>query len=278
MSLDIWNRVHVRVGESFSLRVRGEGTDILSEGTDNLVYLSMARLFDEAGVTPPGLHISCTNTIPLGRGLGSSAAAVVGGLVAANALCGNLISHDRLLELATEIENHPDNVGPALLGGCRAMVQDGRHIVAARVPVPRRLRAVVYIPDQSMSTQASRARLDNVISREDAVFNIGRTALLINSLNQNDLDYLALATQDRLHQPARARIFPAMHHLIKAGLDGGARAVFLSGGGSSVLALTTGNEMTVGFEMADAAEKWGVSGKFIVTRPTPRGAHVTKSS
>ena len=274
MALDMWNRVRVRRGGPAGVRVRGEGAGELSTGTDNLVYRAACRLFAEAGVPVPDLVISCQNTIPLGRGLGSSAAAVVAGLVSANSLCGDAISQERLLELAAEMEGHPDNVAPALLGGCQIVVQNGTRLITAPVALPPRLRCVLYIPEQSMPTAQTRAVLGRQLSREDAVFNMGRVALLVHALHQGRLEELAVATQDRLHQPARQRVFPAMKHIMCAALNAGALAVFLSGGGSTVLALTRGRELTVGYEMADAADKARAPGMFKVTRPSRVGAQV----
>lgn len=274
MALDIWNRVQVRVSATPSVRVRGEGANELSTGTDNLIYRAAARLFDEISVPIPNLTISCRNTIPLGRGLGSSAAAVVAGLVSANALCGSTVPGTRLLELANDIEGHPDNVAPALLGGCQIVTLANEHLVTSEVPLPSGIRCVIYIPQKPMPTAESRAILGQRVSRKEAIFNLGRVALLVNALGQGRLEELMIATQDMLHQPARQRVFPAIKHVIKAAVKAGALAAFISGGGSSVLAITKGREITVGYEMSDAAHKAGAPGEFKITRPRRIGAQI----
>ena len=276
LALDVWNEVRVDLDGS-GVEVVGEGEDSLARDGGNLVYRSVERAFAEAGKAMPEVGVACRNDIPLGRGLGSSSAAVVGGLVAGNELCGRPLSQGRLLALAARIEGHPDNSAAALLGGCRVVVEDGGTLVTAPVPVPEDLSAVLFIPEVPMPTEQARGLLPTVVDRSDAVHNIGRAALLVNALATGDLSRLGVATGDRLHQPARQTIFPAMKNIFRAALDAGALGVFLSGAGSTVLALARGRELTIGCEMADAAGKSGVDGTIRVTKPSIRGAHVVGS-
>lgn len=276
MALDIWNTVRLEAGGS-GVTVSGEGEGSLNLGRDNLVYQAAESLFRAIGEPVPRLSLACRNAVPLGRGLGSSSAAAVGGLVAANALCERPLSDEEVLALAVELEGHPDNVTPALLGGCRIVVQDGDELVTSPVALARELWAVLYIPSQQMPTQQARGLLGPTVSRADAVFNMGRAALLVNALSTGDFSLLRTATQDRLHQPARGVLFPAMARIIRAALDAGAAGAFLSGAGSTILALTEDREMTVGYEMADMADKAGVPGDVKVTKVSPQGAHVMSS-
>ena len=273
MALDIWNTVHVAEGPP-GFVIRGEGEDELPRGRSNLVYRCFRLPFRESGRRAPGVTIACENDIPLERGLGSSSAAAVAGLVAGNELCGRPLGLTDLLELATGAEGHPDNVAAALLGGCQIVVRDGPRLVTSAVPLPAELRVVVFVPDAPMPTRQARSMLSSKVTRQDAVYNIGRVALLVRALATGDLDYLSVATEDRLHQPARQAIFPAMNSIFNAARGAGALGVFLSGAGSSVLALTRGMEMTIGYEMADAAAKSGVGGAVRITEPTREGAHV----
>jgi homoserine kinase len=142
--------------------------------------------------------------------------------------------------------------------------------------VPTGLRAVLFVPDQPMPTAQARSVLPDRVSRDDAVFNTGRAALLVSALASGDMAALRVATQDRLHQPYRRVLFPAMRLIIKAALDAGAVGAFLSGAGSTVLALAQGREMTIGFEMADIADKAGVAGEVRVVELSARGAHVVE--
>ena len=275
MALDIWNSVRVEVGSS-GFAIRGEGRQELDAGRSNLVYRCFCLPFVESGRQVPEVGIICENEIPLGKGLGSSSASAVGGLVAGNEVCGRPLSQQRLLELAASTEGHPDNVSAALLGGCQIVVRDGSRLVTSAVPIPRELRAVVFIPDEPILTSQARTLLSDKVTRQDAVYNMGRVGMLVKALATDDFTHLALATEDRLHQPARQTIFPAMNTIFRAALAAGALGVFLSGSGSSVLALTRGREETVGREMADAAANDGVAGTVKVTAPTNMGAHVVE--
>ena len=277
MALELWNDVRMNVSASPEVRVLGEGADILSTAKDNLVYRAAQALFREAREDPPSLSILCNNQIPLARGLGSSAAAIVGGLMAANAMCTRPLSQQCLLHLAVSLEGHADNVTPALLGGCQVVVRDGDRVIADTVPLPPDLTTVIFVLDAPMSTKEARAVLPGSVAREDAVYNLGRVALLVNALSSGQLENLRVATQDRLHQHAREKIFPAMKYIFRAAEDAGALGVFLSGGGPSVLALATSRAMTIGYEMANAADKVGVPGDIKIIRPSIQGAHVVSA-
>ena len=280
MALDVWNIIEVEVLDSGEpvVEVTGEGAGELGTGRDNLVYRSMEFLFQDAGQEMPLVRIRCDNAIPLARGMGSSAAAIAGGLVAANAICSQDYTPNDLLEMAATIEGHPDNVAAAVLGGMQLVISDkteeGSRLYAVSINVPPELRAVVFVPQVRIATEDARAVLPEKITVADAVHNMGRIGLLVASMTTNHPEYLAIATQDLLHQPYRQPLFPAMKVIFKAALDAGALGVFLSGSGSTVLALTQGREMTVAYEMAEAARQASVEGNVRVTQPTVRGAHL----
>lgn len=280
MALDIWNTIVIEQADATTdaerVSVSGEGRDILSTGDDNLVYRCFGRVFEGMGLPVPQAQIRCENEIPLARGLGSSAAAVAGGLLAGSALSGANLSRKRILELAAEIEGHPDNAAAAVMGGCRIIVSHGEGFLAQMVNVPDELKAVLFVPNVPMPTEEARGLLPQMVDRQDAVFNIGRTALLVNAFASGNLEYLGVATEDMLHQPARQRIFFPMKNIFRAAMSAGALGVFLSGAGSSVLALARDREYTIGYEMADAAMKSGIEGVIKVTQPTTLGAHVVE--
>ncbi|MEK9659295.1 MAG: homoserine kinase [Chloroflexota bacterium] len=280
MALGLWNHVRLSWAERPEVTLHGEGAEHLRPDPSNLCYRAAQRALEEAGITGRALRMESWAEVPLSRGLGSSSCAIAGGVYAANALAGYPLTPHRLLELATEIEGHPDNVAPALMGGMSIAVSDGEHVHAAPVPVPDSLQCVVYIPDRPLPTKKARAVLEKTVSREDAVFNVGRAALLVAAFALDRPEYLGLATQDRLHQPQRRKVFHEMKVIFDNALKAGARGVFLSGAGSSVVALTTRGEnraFTIGYEMADAADKAGMTGTFRVLEPSPTGAETVDS-
>ena len=280
LALDVWNTLEVEVlkGGEPVVEVTGEGADELGTGRDNLIYRAMEFLFQDAGEEMPAVRINCDNAIPIARGMGSSAAAIAGGLVAANYLCSQEYTANDLLEMAATIEGHPDNVAAAVLGGMQLVIMDqtdeGKRLYTVSVNVPPELHAVVFVPQVRISTKDARAVLPEKVSMADAVHNMGRVGLLVAAMATNHPEYLTVATQDRIHQPYRQPLFPAMKVIFQAALDAGAMGVFLSGSGSTVLALTKGREMTVAYEMAEAARQASVEGNVSVTQPTVRGAHL----
>ncbi len=279
LALDLWNRLEVLnmpagSGTAPHVEVSGEGAEELPTGEDNLVYRAMSFLFREAGRALPPVQLHCHNEIPLERGLGSSAAAIACGLLAANVLSAEPFSGNDLLEMAATIEGHPDNVAAAVHGGLQLVVKDQNRLYTASIATPPDLSAVLFIPELRIATSAARDVLPSMVSMADAVHNMSRTALLVAGMATNRLAYLGVATEDRLHQPYRRPLFPGMKLLFNAALDAGALGVFLSGSGSTVLALAQGREMTVAYEMAEAAKQADIAGRVHITRPTALGAHL----
>ncbi len=273
MALGLYNIVTVRVtAGGLDVRIKGEGAEALRWGEENRVLRALRVAFEQAGERLPGISAELENNIPLARGLGSSAAATVGGLVAGNALCGYTLSTEDLLRLATQLEGHPDNVVAALLGGLVIVVEEDGKLQHGRVPVPADLQAALFVPDLTMPTGEARRVLPQQISRADAVYNIGRTALLVAAISQGNYELLDVATRDRLHQPYRESIFPAMPRLFEAARQAGALGVFLSGAGSVILALCRENAQAVADGMTKAARDLDLSGRALVAPVTSQGA------
>tara|TARA_Y100000590_G_scaffold66470_2_gene72006 strand:- start:2021 stop:2920 length:900 start_codon:yes stop_codon:yes gene_type:complete len=275
IALDVWNEVRISKAP-FSIKIDGTGEEELPKDTSNLVYKSFCKVFEEIDEIVPEVKLSCTNRIPLTRGMGSSSAALIGGLMSGNAMAGSPLSTSEILNIGAKIEKHPDNVAPALLGGVQIGIYDQEKLITANVPFPEDLKVVLYVPNQVMPTDQARNILAPKVAREDAVYNIGRSALLVQSLVTGDLQNLKYATQDMLHQPQRQKQFFPMKNIIKAAMEAGAFGAFLSGAGSSILAFTKGREYTIGYEMADAAMKSGLDGDIIFTSPTSKGAYLEK--
>ncbi|HZQ35503.1 MAG TPA: homoserine kinase [Dehalococcoidia bacterium] len=242
------------------------------------IALAAARaVFQHARRPPPvALQATYAGDIPVGRGLGASAVLRAGAVVAANGLLGEPFTLEELAVLAAELEGHADNVVPALFGGFQVVVWDEGALTRVQVPLPPELEAVLLIPDLEMPTSETRKHLPLEVSRQEAVHNIGRATLLVACMATGRLDGLRVATQDVLHQPARSRIFPALYDVIDAALGAGAWGAYLSGGGSAVLAFTTGRCDAVGAAMVAAAAQHGTAGHYLCTRPRLCGAEIVR--
>jgi len=215
-------------------------------------------------------------TIPVGRGLGASAAARAAGIVGADALMGGKLTAEQMLNLGAGLEGHGDNMAPALFGGLRVVVKDGNAYRQIAAPVAEALKVVLFIPDFEMPTVESRKLLPQTLSKDDAVHNIGRAAMLVAALGTGAWDALDAATQDRMHQPARARIFPGMTDIFAAAKAAGALGAYLSGGGSTVAALTVEDEERIARAMMQEAIARGYPGRTVITAPALRGAAVVE--
>jgi len=237
LALSLYNEVSVDQEGEPEIVVRGEGEKTLPRDERNLVYRTMVHYFQLVGRPMPPLSLHMHNRIPLTGGLGSSSAALVAGLCAANEICGRLLSRQELLEEASRLEGHPDNVAPCLLGGLVVSVIEDHQVISIPAPLPHSLRAVIFAPDFYMSTVKARAILPKKVPHRDATHNVSRVALLVAALYNERLDLLRTATQDCLHQPYRTRMFPEMMRFFDAGLEAGALCTYLSGAGSAILAL-----------------------------------------
>lgn len=240
IALSLVNTLELRLSERDELLVSGEGASQLTGHSTSLAHRAARAVWDELELGPTGFALSMNNAIPFARGLGSSSAAIVAGLFAANewarAFKGAALSQSHLLNLATRIEGHPDNVAPALLGGvcvC-ATREDGEVFCVSSTPafVPR---FVVWIPEVELSTEKARGALPTSYSRADCVFNISRSSLLVAALAQGDEESLAEALRDRIHQDYRASLVPGWDQLGKVARDLGAIGVTLSGAGPTIL-------------------------------------------
>ena len=268
MALDLWATITVSTGAG--------GTP--NEPMAQMARTAARRLYERSGAgSAPELSTRYEGNIPIARGLGASAVARVGGALAANALAGEPLGREELLMLVTELEGHADNVAPAIFGGLQVSVVERGRVLHAGVPLPEGLSAVLFVPELRMPTRESRRLLPESLSRGDAVSNIGRAALLVAALAGGRFELLDAATQDRLHQPARARLFPAMFAIFDAARAAGARCAYLSGGGSTICALATENEQGIADAMLEAARSRETPGSTIITQPTAKGAEVVSA-
>jgi len=240
---------------------------------------ALRAAYQRAGAPPPhDAAIDVDSDIPLGRGLGASAAARAAGIVAANSLLDGPLGDADTLEVGTEQEGHADNIAPALFGGLQVTALEGARVVRVAVPIPPGIRCVGFVPDFSMPTQETRTLLPEQLARADAVFNSSRAALLVAALATGAFDALRVATQERLHQHPRSALFPQLFDFLKAALDAGAFGAYLSGGGSTVMALCDDTHAAAARDaFVDAAARFEVAGTPFITDPCPTGATVLES-
>jgi homoserine kinase len=259
-------------------KLSGEGKDRLPLDSTNRVIQAAHRTAVESGRDPGSLaaELFIHSSIPLKRGLGSSAAAALAGSLVAYQLLDGEIGYEAVLRSAVEMEGHPDNVVPSLRGGAQVSLRDadGR-VLSCAIPIKRSLKAALYIPDQELATSAARAVLPREVPLEDAVFNLSRAAMIVAALAQGQLELLSEAMEDRLHQPARAGLLPWLPGLLRAAKDAGACGAALSGAGTTVCALCTSDSArAVATAMMTYAAAQGVIGRAEVVDVGVPGASI----
>ncbi len=261
LALCLYNEVVFEEADRVSLTIDGEGAGSLARGPDNVVVRAARMAYEAAGKPFRGAAIHCGNRIPPARGLGSSAAAWVGGLVAANASLGSPLDREAVLALACRAEGHPDNVAAALLGGLTVSCAVEGKVAAVSLQVPAEITWVVLVPEAQSSTSEARAVLPVTVSRADAVFNLQRMGLLLAALGAGKPELIGLGMEDRLHQPQRLPLFPWMETVRRAAVEAGALGCALSGAGPSLLAAVRGSPEPVARAMERALEQSGGVGR-----------------
>lgn len=222
------------------ISVTGAEQERVITDENNLVYQSFLKFYQQLGQTPPPVKIEIELGVPLARGLGSSATAIVGGLVGANQLAGEPLNRMEVMKIAIAMEGHPDNVVPALLGGCCLAAEGGEDVKTWEVcdiPWNSTIMPVVAIPDFELSTEEARKVLPTNYSRADAIFNAAHLGLLLRGLETGRGDWLRMALCDRIHQPYRQPLIPGYEAVYSAALSAGAYGLVISGAGPTLLAL-----------------------------------------
>lgn len=235
LALNFYN--YIEMEESDTIDITSVDDTPVPTDENNLVYTSAKTLYEICGKKLKGLKIVQNNNIPMTRGLGSSSACIVGGLVGANTLMGNPLSLDDIVNLSAEIEGHPDNTAPALLGGIVTAVFDGQAVHWVKQEVHTALKFVVIIPNFELSTEKARSALPKEVSHKDAVYNLSRASLFSASLLTGKYENLRTAVDDRLHQPYRLPLIPHADEVFKIAYTLGAYAVYMSGAGPSIMAI-----------------------------------------
>jgi len=274
LALSLFMRISLERAPEPRVEVRGMGADLIPHNTDHPAYQAALFVAELIGEHDVHFHLIQENSIPPARGLGGSAAALVGGAVAANDLLGRYMAAPDLLDLVCKLDGHPDNAAPALLGGLVIGTLTPEGISAVRLE-PKDLKAVVAVPDFSVSTTAARHALPENVPHKDAAFNVGRSGLLLGALATGEYDLLRVAMQDRLHQPYRSHLIPGLEDVIEAALANEAYGACLSGSGPTVLAFAPeAPARNIASAMRAAFEQRGVTAKAWVLHVDLSGARV----
>ncbi|MGB9870373.1 MAG: homoserine kinase [Anaerolineae bacterium] len=281
LALDLWNEtVWTSTGDGrIRVTISGEGEGVLPTDETNPIVAAALSLYARLGATCEGLQVHCINRIPLSSGLGSSSAALLSGLLGANALLGEPLSQEEILRLAIETEGHPDNVAPAMLGGLVVSILHDGQVVSIKLPAKAHrtpLRVTVVLPDFDFPTEYARSILPRTVDRRDAIFNISRSVLVVEALRTGDLDMLGKAMEDRIHQPYRLPLIPGALAAMEAARKAGAAAVALSGAGPGLIAFSSDWAPEIGEAMRREFERAGLHARVFHLRVSERGACVVQ--
>jgi homoserine kinase len=259
-ALSLYNQFTFRLSDRWQVQATGPGAERIAVDSHNLVHRGFRRLYEYLDRPAPPVALAIELGVPLARGLGSSATALVGGLLGANHLAGQPLSLEELQTIAIALEGHPDNVVPALLGGCCLTTtrSDQSHMTCP-IPWSTQVVPVVAIPEFELSTAKARAVLPATYSRSDVIFNVAHLGMLLQGLGTGQGELLETALDDRIHQPYRSSLIPGYGAVQAAAIASGAYGVVISGAGPSLLALTTPSQSeAVAQAMAGAWHKEGI--------------------
>ena len=278
IALDLWNSIEIETGGD-AIGVSYVGSDASGmEGNENYSVRAMHLLAEEHGHALPPFHLSARIDVPVARGLGSSAAAIVAGLIAADRLLGLDLSRDDLFRAAARMEGHGDNVGAALHGGAILSVPGLGRAVKLTDGRDLDLTTVIFIPDEHGATWVARAELPQHVPLADAAFNIGAASGIVAGLLTGDLGAIAAGMHDRIHEPPRSRLYPHLIPMAETARTAGAIGACLSGAGPSILALCTLERVSdVCQAMQDAGRKAGIPGRCQHLPISSRGAHISST-
>ncbi len=272
LALDLWNESTFELADDFTVYIEGEGKGKLAQGRSNMIVRAAQRLAEHVRKELHPFDLHCVNQIPPGSGLGSSAAATLTGLLAANALTESKLTDDEILCLAAELEGHPDNVAPALMGGLVVSTLSERKVIARKLPITP-MQITVVLPDFHFSTKEARNSLPKQVDMKDAVHNISRAVLVTEAFRTGDLSLLGEAMTDKLHQSYRLKLIPGAEEAMNAMKADGASAVALSGAGPSLIAFSQ-TESNIGSAAKRAFEQVGLSARIFQLGVSSRGAEI----
>ncbi|TCS77517.1 homoserine kinase [Pectinatus cerevisiiphilus] len=275
IACNIYNKLELTLTEEnkIEIEISGEGVGYLPINEKNLIWKVVKDVIDKTGAAYNGAVIKMHNDVPLSRGLGSSAAAIVAGIVAANYALGEPFNKQDVLEMATAVEGHPDNVAPAIFGGMTVSLcsQSAVKTISFLPKLP--LKMIVAVPKFFLSTKKARKALPESIPIKDASFNIAHVASLVAAMCTGNADVLSYAFDDKLHQPYRAELIPGMYDVFAAAKKAGALGAALSGAGPSLIAFSLDNEEEIGRAMVETFSKYQVPSSYLLLNIDTVGTH-----
>jgi homoserine kinase len=278
MALALYNEITFKIIESgLKITIVGEGAQEIPINTDNVCIRAANRVFDKIGWRPTGLSVHMNHAIPVSRGLGSSGVAIVGGAVGANELAGQPLPTTEIMKICSDLEGHPDNVVPSLLGGLSISGERENTIIYQTYQIQPPLKAVVAIPEFTLDTKTARQALPSHVTMDDAVFNLCSVGLLIGSLISGRYENLRSGMADRLHQPFREPLIPGLSDVVQTALDMGAHGAALSGAGPTAIALATEHFEEIGQGMSSAFEQHQIKSQIRILNIDNLGCQIDPS-
>jgi homoserine kinase len=278
LALDLWNEVIIAPDSTGGrVAVEGEGGKTLPQDAKNRVVLAAGEVFEKAGISDIQYNTTCINRIPIASGLGSSAAAIVGGLTAANASIGNPLSRQTLIQLSKPLEEQVDNAIAAFAGGLVVLSMEERRVFWRRYELPP-MQVTVVVLDRPFHTADARSVLPETIEHRDAVLNLGRAVLVVDALRNADYRLLAEVMEDRLHQPYRLPHLAGAEEILQAAQQAGAAAAVLSGAGPGIIAFAESGLQEIQTAMLGAAKAKGISARGFLLHVSNTGAYEKESS
>jgi homoserine kinase len=274
IALNLYNQVWMEESDTISITSKDDVP--IPKDETNLIYWAAKSLYERCGHKLPGLKIIQLNNIPMARGLGSSSACIVAGILGANRMLGSPLSQKELTDLAAEIEGHPDNTTPAIEGGLVASAMEAGRVYSVSVPVSEKIRFVLFIPPFELKTEKARSVLPQQYSRDDAVYNLSRSALMTASLFSGKLENLRVAVQDKIHQPYRSGLIEHLDDVFRMSYELGSLGTYVSGAGPTIISMVSSNEAERFSTLAKSRLKEkGINGWKIETLTAdPNGAQI----
>ena len=276
VALQLYNHLWFeQIEEGLEIIIKRKHEIEIPTDKNNLIYKTMVDFFAETGNVMPPVRLIQEDYIPMVRGLGSSAACIVAGLLAANHLSGCHYSREELAQIAAKIEGHPDNSNPALFGGMVVGATDYNEMRHVRLDLPNDLVFAIMVPNFPVSTHDARRVLPSTYDRSDAVFNASRAALLVASIYSGNYENLSMAMEDSIHQPYRSQLIPDMERIFKAAKNYGALGAYLSGAGSTLMAVLTDKQAeTFQYKMTAYLKAIPNEWQLTLLKPDTKGAQL----